>query len=243
MSWFLVFLEDNTWNYYTYQTSIQDNIVISINQTTAFGDCDLYVRWNNPPSRWEFDYFHIAMEYNFTLAVPNSLGKILHLGLYGWARVGYNMKVMISTACIPACVHGLCSPEGICICDPLWSGSACDKQPDNLQSAVPVMASIGSNKWHYYNFASNQSTVVFVLHEDNPNPNPNVGFLYLLISEETTPDLWRYDHGDTSLTKPLHLVNLFLDDRPGEIINWVIGVYGTGFVINPVSYQLVVWQA
>jgi len=233
------FLDDNTWNYYTYQTSTIDNLLITVNQTTT-GDCDLYIRWDSPPSRWEFDYFHIAMDSNFSLSVPNSINKILYIGLYGWSRVGYNMKITISTACIPACMHGQCSPEGLCFCDPQWSGAACDQPTTTLLSTVQVMNNITANQWHYYNFASNQPTLLIALHEDNESPY--VGFLYLLISEDSTPNLLVYDHGDTSLTKPNHLVNLFLDDRPGETINWVIAVYGTGFIINPVSYHLVVWQ-
>lgn len=233
------FLDDNTWNHYTYQSFIQDNILISINQTTTFGDCDLYVRWDNRPTRWEFDYFHIAMTVNFTLPVPNQPNKILYIGLYGWSSVGYNMKVMNTVAC-PSCVHGTCTTEGICQCDDPWIGAACDFQPTTLRSTEHVTHTISANQWVYYNFISNQSTVVFALREENPNPF--LGFVYLLISEGTTPDLWLYDHGDTSSSKPMHLINLYLDDRPGETINWVIGVYGTSFIIEPVTYHFVVWQ-
>jgi hypothetical protein len=236
------FLDENIWNYYTYQSNSQDNIVISVNQTDPIdGDCDVYVRFNAPPSRFEFDYIHITIEPSFSLTVPNSLGKILYIGIFGWRRVGYRFSIYNSPACIPDCgIHGQCL-DGLCICNQNWAGAACDQPSLTLQSTIPVSTNISMNQWHYYNFVSTSPTVVLALREDTQNPL--VGFLYVLVSEEVTPNLAQYDHGDFSLTKHMHLVNIFLDDRQGETINWMVSVYGTGFLVNPISYQLVVWDA
>jgi len=235
------YLDQNIWNYYTFSSSHQDNIIITVTQTTTGGDCDLYVRFDGPPSRWQFDYIHITTENPFSLTVPNALGKVIHIGLFGWSAVGYSFTITESTTCNPPCVNGNCTSDGLCLCKDSWFGDACDSQYPNLPSTVLTTKNITSNEWHYFNFVSTSTTVVIALNELVPNPNS--GYLYLFVSEAYQPTIWQFDYADFALSKSFHSVIITLDNRPQETISWVIGVYGTGYIINPVSYHLVACHA
>jgi len=235
------YVDQNVWNYYTFQSSLQTNVLITVTQTTDTGDCDIYVRFDDTPSRWQFDFIHITTEKTFTLTVPNAVGKVIHIGVLGWTASGYSMTVSISATCTPACENGGECDNGRCLCKAGWSGEACNQQFSVLQSGVEVKDNVTTNEWRYYNFVSTASTVVVALNELVPNPNN--GFLYLLVSESVTPTLWQYDYGAVALSKSFRSITMFLDHRPGETINWIVGVYGTGYIVNPVSYHLVAWDA
>jgi len=177
----------------------------------------------------------------FFLAIPNALGKVIHIGLLGWSAIGYSFTITESTTCNPPCVNGNCTTDGLCLCKDSWFGAACDAQYPILQSTVPMTRNISSNEWHYFNFVSTSTTVVIAFNENNPNPN--AGYIYLFVAEGYTPSLSVFDYVDYVLTKSFHSVTINLDNRPQETINWVIGVYGTGWVINPVTYHIVAWNA
>jgi hypothetical protein len=240
------YVEENIWNYYTYQADpVQDNIVITVSQLNPDGDCDLYVRFNNTPSRWLFDYIDISSTQTYVLSIPNVVGQVVHMGVFGWKKTEYNLKVEHTQTCIPNCVqgHGTCTPEGVCRCVDPWSGPACDQEYQTLVSTVPVTGSVTANEFHYYRFTSTQTTVVISLRETWETPTTNVGLLNLLVSEAVTPTLRQYDYADFSLNKSFHTVTMVLDARKDETITWIVGVFGSGFVVNKSSYKLVAWEA
>jgi len=83
--------------------------------------------------------------------------------------------------------------------------------------------------------------VVISLREtwENPSTGTNVGLINLLVAESVTPTLRQYDYADFSQNKGFHTVTMVLDSRKGETITWIVGVFGSGFVVNKSSYKLV----
>jgi hypothetical protein len=235
------YVEENVWNYYTYQANVQENIVITVTQLND-GDCDLYIRFNNTPSRWLFDYIDISATPTYTLTIPNVLGQVVNIGVFGWKKTSYNIKVETTRSCVPDCVHGTCT-AGVCLCQDSWSGPVCDQQYQVLSSTVPVEGNITADEWHYYKFTTTETTVVISLRETWENPTTNVGLLNLLVAEAVTPSLRQYDYADFSQNRGFHTVTMSLDARKGETITWVIGVFGSGFVVNRSTYKLVAWEA
>lgn len=239
------FVDQNTWNYYSYWVgNSQKNVIINVTQddlVVDVGDADVYVKLNTPPTRFLYDYIEISVSKKFSMLIPNVVNQMMYIGVFGWRGVGYSLNVRLTTSCL-SCINGVCTTTGICECNPSWSGPACDTQPNVLVSGIPVSGVVNSSgEWHYYRFNSTASTAVVSLKEEN-TLSPMTGFLYLLIAEAYEPTLREYTYIDVDLNKGFHTIQMVLDNRVDKPISWVVGVYGSPYVVNPVNFKLVMWQ-
>ncbi len=56
---------------------------MSVNRTSAAGDCDLYVKANGNPSRFDYQYYDITVNPNISVTILNPSGIIWYIGVYG----------------------------------------------------------------------------------------------------------------------------------------------------------------
>jgi len=235
------FLEQNDWNYYTYVVgNSQSNLLITVQQAQAAEDSDLYVKLDAVPTRWSYDYLDMSASKEYTLSIRDVVGRTLYIGLYGWTSGAYNLTVKTTEDC-PNCVHGKCY-SGVCVCDVQWSGPDCNAQHVMLTSGQVVNDVLNhTNGWRYYHFVSTTTTFIVSLKEEGIESN-TVGLLYLLVAEAYEPNLRSYDYIDIDLNNGFHTITIKLDNRPGEQIDWIIGVYGSAFVSYPVPFKIIAWQ-
>eukprot|EP01125_Pyxidicula_operculata_P005385 TRINITY_DN191_c7_g1_i1.p1 TRINITY_DN191_c7_g1~~TRINITY_DN191_c7_g1_i1.p1 ORF type:complete len:584 (-),score=76.02 TRINITY_DN191_c7_g1_i1:920-2671(-) len=237
------FVAENSWNYYTYTPKDgQKAVVITVTQDNSrnislHGDADLYVRRGGYPTRFLYDYIELSPQNTFSYTISDAVTDKLYIGVFGWSATGYTITVEQKNSC-SSCVNGDCD-EGTCVCKPGWAGHSCNETLTELKSNKIVSNSLASGKWHYYLFNSSKSTVVVSLKEFTEQ---SVGFLYLLIKEDETPSLTDYDYMDLDMNRGFHTTVMSIDNREGEYIDWIIGVYGSPYVNQPVNYQLVAWE-
>eukprot|EP01125_Pyxidicula_operculata_P022912 TRINITY_DN9679_c0_g1_i1.p1 TRINITY_DN9679_c0_g1~~TRINITY_DN9679_c0_g1_i1.p1 ORF type:complete len:585 (-),score=94.10 TRINITY_DN9679_c0_g1_i1:120-1874(-) len=244
------FVAKSVFNYFTFTPkNAQQNVVIHVEQvptTTAADtscDVDLYVRRGHEnPTIARFDYASVSVASVFDLVITDAVTQTLHIGVYGWFECGYKLKVTQTSTCPKGCEHGDCV-DGTCICATGWAGVACDESETVLKPGVPVsgLMNVSATRWHYYNFNSTSHTVVISLKEKGPRSN-NTGLLFLYANEDEAPTLTDYEEVDRDLNKGFHSIILNLDRRTDESIDWVIGVFGSPYVMEPIPYELVVWE-
>jgi len=192
------------------------------------------------PTRWNFDYQELSYTQSFDLVIRDVVSSTLNIGIFGYrGDVGYNITVSTNPNCI-SCINGICA-SGICVCYLGWSGPACDAQLQYLRSGVVIKSTVNeTNDWSYFHYVSTTSTVVVSMEELGPLSS-EAGFLYLIISEKEEPTLRRYDYLDADTNRGFHSIVMMLDDRIGPV-DWIIGVYGSPYLINPVSFKLIAWE-
>ena len=84
------FAGSNQWNYYTVTANSATNMLISIDQDwNNDGDCDLYVRADEQPDRFHYDYRNIGFDNSFSVTIQNPLSTQWHIGVYGYRSCQY----------------------------------------------------------------------------------------------------------------------------------------------------------
>ncbi len=100
------YVEFNSWNYYNYNSNSDGNLVIYVNHTDSGGDCDLYVRAGQTPTRFNYGEFitkpfiYIVVDYQdlstatfFTLSINDPGSEQWYIGVYGWTTCDYDIWV------------------------------------------------------------------------------------------------------------------------------------------------------
>ena len=120
------YVDNNQWNYYYADTQTSNNMVIKITQVGS-GDCDVYIKANENPTKTSFDLKDIGFSTSFNLTVLNPLGSVWHIGVYGYRTCNYDITEIISkNSCPNNCSgNGQCSNSGRCSCSSGFAGNDC----------------------------------------------------------------------------------------------------------------------
>jgi hypothetical protein len=89
------YVSDNSWNYYSYTSSSQNNLVVNVTELNT-GDCDLYIREGAQPTKFEYNYRNIGVSSSFSIIVPDATGSF-SIGVYGFASCLYRISISISS--------------------------------------------------------------------------------------------------------------------------------------------------
>jgi hypothetical protein len=234
------YVQQNLWNFYHYISNSLDNLVITVNQEESQeSDCDLYVKAGALPNRSSYDYFDLSMHQIFSLTIPRPGQDTWYIGIFGWKTCTYTFRVDLSSSCPNNCNnHGSCNSEGICVCEPGFSGVDCSQTADYLQNNVVVSGSVSNNQWAYYFFTLLQSeSVYFHVRE----LDGSVGEVGLYVSKDV-PDLHNYEYASASTQESVHRVSIHFASE--ETVTYQVGVYGGPFIQQNrrVNFQLVAYS-
>jgi len=236
------YVKYNAWNYYTYTTDSADNFDISIFQTSSSpsSDCDLYVRAGALPNRFTYDYQDIYTTQNTTLSIEDPGAQTWYIGVFGWSECSYTILTIESGSCpVANCNgHGTCNVDAaVCVCNPGWTGEACEFPVANLFSSTPVNASVQYNGWNYYNFNVDQSSALYIVMKEKSTS----GELWLYVAK-TFPTIRQYLYSDTQTNTNVHIIAI--ENDVSETTTYQIGVYSNPFSLpsQTISYSIVAWS-
>ncbi|MDP9034079.1 MAG: hypothetical protein M3O50_04690, partial [Myxococcota bacterium] len=122
--------------------------------------------------------------------------------------------------CLPACVHGVCSPSaGYCSCDVGWAGPACDIAAPAPAPGMPVAGTVTAGQWAYYTFEGPATGLSATLTED-----ATVGLVWLYLHTNQTPDRTNYLKNNEDTQSSSHTVTRSFAS-PGTQL-WYVAAYG-----------------
>jgi len=232
------YVKYNAWNYYNYISNSIDYLTISVAQQGGTGDCDLYVRAGQNPSRVNYDYYDIGTSQQFNLTINDPGSTTWYIGVYGWSECTYNIQLFESDACPYNCNgRGTCdSNSNVCICNAGWTGIACESALAGLQNGIIGTGSVTENNWNYYSYSVTNSGSLHVLLKETSTS----GALWLYVAK-TYPTIRSYLYADTETNTNIHILAIDLDED--ETAVYQIGVYGNPYLLeNQVgTYQLIAW--
>lgn len=224
-------------------------VVVSITQTSthATGDCDLFIKKDTKPTRFDFDYQDIGLSANFNVTITQPGQAVWWLGVYGFSKCEYRISVQ-STVLPNQCLNGGSRPfpTSPCVCVGGFTGENCEVPLALLPRSPPAPATtgaVGRNEWKYFNYTltSYASNIFISLKEETS------GELWLFASDSVAPTVRSHDHADVRTNTAIHSIAiqrpLMAPVTPGYRSTIVIGVYGNPFMRRTSSsFQLVAWD-
>jgi len=131
-------------------------LIFNVNQTSADGDCDVYINRLSMPTRtnWIRRDISTKKQISIVLGKTDTTEAGLYIaGVYGFINCDFSIsgvnKGLVS--CPKGCSgHGACGPTGVCTCSPGWTGAACDSGSELTPDGTPVVSSVAARNWVYY---------------------------------------------------------------------------------------------
>jgi len=234
------YVDTNAWNYYIYNSATQNNVNIKVTQDNEDGDCDLYVREGDDPTRLSYQFADLSYDQEFTLVMQAPGFATWHIGVFGWQSCTYTLTISEDSSC--SCIdanHGHCAENSdVCVCNPGYAGVDCSQTSNALSNGeVRRHQTVGQNQWKYFDITTNSHAMLVSMKESATS-----GFLYLLVSMSGYPTLDNYDYSDFETNTDLHEIHIVFPTANTR--RYFIGVYGNAFDISPepVDFSLTAWS-
>jgi hypothetical protein len=240
------YVGDNAWNYFHIIDNTVNSLVVTVRQTSDTGDCDLYVRGNAKPTRFDYQYVDISTHTTSTVTIVNPQGTTWYIGVFGWYPCEYELSVHESVKCgCSSSTSGHCETDSpTCICNNGWAGTACDVPVVELMSGVPTKNNqILLDQWLFYVMEANSSSAFsLTLNERN-----TTGMTWVFLSHNQFPTFTDYDFSDKNEAAHIHQISGYHKRGPqtGQLY---IGVYGSPYIYTgnknrTITFDMEVWVA
>jgi len=140
------------WIYYQFSITQNNQLMVTMNQTTTNGDVDIYLKYNAVPTLYSYDYRDTSIKQNVEIDINEPHLGTWYAGLYGYRNTSFTFTVKTALQCPSLCsMHGTC--EGAqCRCNSQFSGVFCENMLTDLQLGVAQGGYVDSNSWNYYKF-------------------------------------------------------------------------------------------
>ena len=232
------YVAKNGWNYYHARAITESLLVISLEQN-GDGDCDLYVKADEKPNRFTFDYVDLSLDDSMSITISEPGDHTWFIGVFGWEACRYSIVLdeVKSCECGENNPHGECR-EGYseCFCSVGWTGDDSSQPQTALENGVS--SSVRPHEWKYYQLPANTTTTGVV----SLNEITNVGLLWLSVSYTDTPSLSSFDLIDNQPSET-HEISIGLPQSTGRSL--FIGVYGSPYNTHDdeIPFELIAWGA
>ena len=239
------FAGTSAWNYYHFEADVSEDVVVTL--TYSSGDCDLFAKANEKPSRFDYEYTNMLVNSPLSITITDPQGSDWYIGVYGWEACDYSVVISTSHEC-PCSEHGHCEEgEEGCICNEGWGGEDCSIPVAAIESTVPVTGkTIVTGEWNYYHFVVEDSSAAsFTVTEKNTEG----GAVWLYVSHSAPPTLSVFDFRERG-TGEVHQITYVTQDQQSRDV--YVGVFGSPIMVpydgeedldSGSEYELVVWAA
>mmetsp|Transcript_25261 Transcript_25261/g.34940 ORF Transcript_25261/g.34940 Transcript_25261/m.34940 type:complete len:586 (-) Transcript_25261:85-1842(-) len=238
------FVEKNSWNYYNARVVTQNALLVNLTQVgEGEGDCDLYVRADDKPTRFDYDYVDLTIKSSFSILIQEPGDHTWYFGVLGWSSCSYSIQIDETLIC--ACgfenTHGDCR-EGFteCFCHDGWTGPDCNAPLVSLENKEMHSNSVKKLEWRYFElFVANSTTGVVSLKEKNSS-----GLLWLFVSFTGPPSLLNYDLSEKETNHDIHEISIATAQPQTRPL--YVAVYGNPFGTHDemeLEFDLIVWSA
>lgn len=244
------YVESFAWNYYTMRASTSNTVRLNaVHNLLADGDCDLYVRKDQRPTIFAYDYKDNSLSTNSTVDIDTPGDHVWHIGMYGYRRCDYRITAaLINDA--GNCQHGgRPNPQGSCICPPGYGGDLCQYTVLNLPlTGQPPTGVVRSGEFVYYNVSLPETPSDFIVYVKETREN-SVGEVWVYLSQEFIPTIREHAFSDIDTNTAYHMIHVTRDKLPQRRAgpqNFIIGVYGSPYIIGATttsSYQITAWAS
>lgn len=241
-------VESFAWNYYTFQTLTSNPIRINVYPGVINdGDCDLYVKRDSNPTIFQYDYRDNSPSSNITLDINTPGSSVWHIGMYGYRRCDYVIKISAIRDEGRCQNGGVSTGPGVCTCPAGWGGDLCEIRVLPMVQANIYTGTVTSGNFVYYNFSLpyTPTDVVFYLKETEPQSQ---GLIWLYMNQEHVPTIRDHAFEDIDTNTNYHMLKVSRHQLPQRRIgaqNFIVGVYGSPLIVGntPKPYQLTAWAA
>jgi len=209
-----------SWKFY--QVEILGGNFLSVDVVETGGpenDVDVFLRYDEIPSRAEFDSKNDMLSSNFSITVSEPALGTWYIGFYGFAESNYTAVFKwgdMGSGCASNCsLHGSCFGS-FCECYDYFQGSECEEMTRPLQDQESVTGFVEYHSWNYYTFNADTANnlVLNVTHRSGEDCDLYVRF-------DSKPTLTEYDlfNMDTRVTFSLEI-------NSPSIGTYHFGIYG-----------------
>jgi len=206
------------WVFYTISVTTGNTFMVSLNQTSD-GDLDLYLKFGDQPTLWDFDYQDSSSDTNVALRVDNPQRGTWYIGIYGYTSGSYNLIATDGVQCPNNCsAHGVC--RGVdCYCNTGFRGTSCEFMINDMQDGVPVRGYVSDNTWNYYHMKANTQNNLLINVQQLVGPGYQDCDLYAKPGVQPT----KFDFAYRNIGFDRNFT-LTITDPSDEM--WYFGVYG-----------------
>jgi hypothetical protein len=240
------FVSDQAWNYYSFVSNTMNPLHVKVKQTGATGgDCDVFIRSNAKPTRFEYEYQDIGLDREFVVEILQPGTATWWIGVFGFTPCEYSLQVALPDNPTGGCQHGGTRPDptGPCQCPAGWTGDNCEASLAVLAAPYRADGRVGLNGWKYYSFTVDHPTSNIFIHLQETGDSDAAGELWLFASRGSAPTIRNHEYADNKHNTKNHILNIQTNPE-ARTTTLVIGVYGSPFIRRAeATYQLVAWAS
>eukprot|EP01087_Luapelamoeba_hula_P011512 TRINITY_DN313_c0_g1_i1.p1 TRINITY_DN313_c0_g1~~TRINITY_DN313_c0_g1_i1.p1 ORF type:complete len:607 (-),score=68.39 TRINITY_DN313_c0_g1_i1:75-1829(-) len=212
-------IEIGKWKYYRFEMQVQNAFVVVVNQTQSNTDVDLFVKFNNPPSQWSYDYADRTLAKDTAIEVEtNNRHGWWYIGVYGFTAATFTVYWEPFSDCPSDCSkHGNCNARGGCTCHIGYTGVYCETKTAALTNNELATGMVADNSWNFYHIQPN-SIAALVVSMTQVKKNEDCD---LYVRRGQNPTLLDFDARNVSIGSNS---TVRIDD--GQFDTWYIGIFG-----------------
>jgi hypothetical protein len=233
------YVDQGAWNFFWIRVNTLNNLIVYIQQKQPKGDCDLYIKKENPPNFFNYDYADFSTQLEYFVSIPNPGQSSWYFGVYGFAPCEFQITAheALTCSCGPS-AHGSCAfGSTVCTCQDGWGGPDCTDEIIALESGVVKKAlTVPRNEWKYFSLKVPKSIAVSVAVKETAT----IGYVWLFVGLKQNPSLISNDSSDRRISM-YHQVDLVQEFTDTEIR---FGVYGNPYAVGTlIPFEIVAWHA
>jgi len=235
------FVARTSWNYYHTRVVTQNSLVISVTQENENMDCDVFVKKDDKPTRFDYNYVDLTLSKEYAIVIPNPGDSTWYIGIYGWTQCAYSLTINVGVVC--GCTdqqHGHC-PEGSteCVCDDGWGGVRCHIPTKTLRNGTPRFDQVVSpNSFAYFTLeVEDSNTAVVSLREKG-----STGDIWLFVSFTDFPNLASNPDLVDNTNDGFHEVHVDVSNVQSGVL--YIAAFGSPYSLaESLSFSVVAWAS
>jgi hypothetical protein len=234
------FVNENSWNFYRFQSNSANSFIIQLNQTQANMDCDIYVQRDRNPTLLDFVYNDLTTGNVAHLRVDDAGSATWYIGIFGYSACEYTMQVFDSVSCPGGCgTHGTCNSNGRCICNNGWVGANCETQSGTFVNGNTLIGQrVAPGEWKYYSIVVQRTSQLNVIVKETES----TGLLWVFVSAGQYPTLSSHEEDSTDTATSIHRISLEFT-TPRSDTQYFVGVYGSPFSLRDTEFSISIYYA